>query len=281
MGLFDNCVLACDIDGTLVAGDYINPLNVEKIDFFMKEGGMFSLSTGRTMGAVAPVLRKLNRVSPSIVANGCMIYDFENNKVLFETHIPESDYSVVNAVLKTGINVGIEVHAGTEILTVKRTSETDDHQAYEELVAKSVTFEEASSYKWNKVVYMFDSLEDKQAVKELISSLKTDSTFMDTCAEISGRRRNYYEQVPNGASKAIALKKLCELLKIKSGGAFAMGDYYNDLEMVKTADIGAVPIDSPEDIKQNAKYITCSCKNGAVADFIDYLTMVLQGENAL
>ena len=36
MGKFDNCILACDIDGTLVANGYINPKNIEKIG---KNGG--------------------------------------------------------------------------------------------------------------------------------------------------------------------------------------------------------------------------------------------------
>ena len=46
MGIFSGCLLACDIDGTLMVNGEINPRNIEKIDFFMNEGGYFSLSTG-------------------------------------------------------------------------------------------------------------------------------------------------------------------------------------------------------------------------------------------
>ena len=31
MGIFENCILASDIDNTLVADGYINPKNIEKI----------------------------------------------------------------------------------------------------------------------------------------------------------------------------------------------------------------------------------------------------------
>ena len=31
MGLFDGCLLACDIDGTLIVNDYIPQENIEKI----------------------------------------------------------------------------------------------------------------------------------------------------------------------------------------------------------------------------------------------------------
>ena len=32
MGIFDGCLLACDVDDTLVASGYINPENIEKIE---------------------------------------------------------------------------------------------------------------------------------------------------------------------------------------------------------------------------------------------------------
>ena len=56
MGIFSGCLFACDIDGTLMSSGKINPKNIEKIEYFMSEGGCFSLSTGRTVGAVGPVL---------------------------------------------------------------------------------------------------------------------------------------------------------------------------------------------------------------------------------
>ena len=124
MGLFSGCLLACDIDGTLLINGIINPRNIEKIEYFMNEGGNFSLSTGRTVGAVGPVLSKLKRVSPSIVSNGCMIYDYENKKVLDELYVPKSDYFIVKKVLDMGLNVGIEVHSGDKVLTVFRNRYT-------------------------------------------------------------------------------------------------------------------------------------------------------------
>ena len=53
MGIFDGCLLACDIDGTLVSGELLPERNVERIEYFVSEGGAFSLSTGRTAAAVS------------------------------------------------------------------------------------------------------------------------------------------------------------------------------------------------------------------------------------
>lgn len=274
MGIFSGCFFACDIDGTLMSNGKINPRNIEKIEYFMSEGGYFSLSTGRTVGAVGPVLDKIKRVSPSVVANGCMIYDYENKKVLDELFLPQDEYYIVKKVLDMGLNVGIEVHCGEKILTVFETQETKDHQEYEWIKGENVGFSEACKYRWNKVVFFFDNKEDLSAVKEMIAKEKTNSAFSDTSAVIAGRKRNYYEQFPAGVSKASELDKLKKILKIEKGCYFAMGDYYNDLEMIKKADISAVTSDTPDDIKAFADFIAGSCEDGAVADFIDYLTSI-------
>ena len=274
MGVFSGCLLACDIDGTLMANGKINSRNVEKIEYFMSEGGYFSLSTGRTVGAVGPVLSIIKRVSPSVVANGCMIYDYENKKVLDELFLPEDEYYIAKKVLDMGLNVGIEAHSGETILNLNTTQETLDHQEYEWISGEEVTFEEASRYRWNKVVYLFDNDKDLAAVKELIAGEGSSSRFIDTSAVIGGRKRNYYEQFPAGVSKASELDKLKKMLKIDKGCYFAMGDYYNDLEMIKAADISAVPSETPEDIKAYADFVAGKCEDGAVADFIDYLTKI-------
>lgn len=277
MGIFSGCILACDIDGTLLVNGVINPRNIEKIDFFMNEGGYFSLSTGRTVGAVKPVLEKLTRVSPSVVANGCMIYDYENQRVLDELFLDKSEYYIAKKVLDTGLNVGIEAHSGRDILTIKPTRETYDHQKYEWLDSETVSFEEACKYNWNKVVYLFDNKADLNTVKEITAKENTKSVFVETSAVIYGRKRDYYEQVPTGVSKAVGLIKLCKILGISKGCVFAMGDYYNDLEMIKTADISAVPENAPDDIKLHADFVAGKCEDGAVADFIDYLTGIRLG----
>ena len=45
--------------------------------------------------------------------------------------------------------------------------------------------------------------------------------------------------------------------------------------MLKAADVAAVPVDSPEDVKALADFITGTAENGAVADFIEYLSVRL------
>lgn len=271
MGIFDGCLLASDIDGTLIESGYINPRNVEAVDYFISEGGMFSLSTGRFSGAVSDVTSKLNRVSPSVVANGCVIYDFENSRLVYETVLPAEDLHLAEHIINTSPEVGLEIYCREQAFTVKRTERMTLHQNYEKFTAPDISFSDACVYSWNKAIFAFESEREREEMFEGVKDSAVKCGFIKTSAVINGEIQYYMEMVPKNVSKASALKILCEKYGIKKGSLFAIGDYYNDLEMIKNADISAVPFTSPEDIKQYADYITCSCDNGAVADFINYL----------
>lgn len=271
MGIFDGCVLASDIDGTLLESGYINPKNIEKVEFFIKEGGMFSFSTGRSIGALGNVLPHFKRVSPSVVANGCMIYDFTQKKLIYEDLVPRDDYYIAELIANSGIDVGIEIHSRDEVYTFRSNANSDLHAEYEGFSVNKIDYNSACDFTWNKVLYAFKNSEDREKAVDIIKNENTTSTFIKTAAVIGGEVQNYYEQIPTGVSKASALQKLCEIHGIHKSRLFAIGDYYNDVEMLKMAEIAAVPSTSPDDIKRLANYITVSCNDGAVADFIDYL----------
>ncbi len=272
MGLFDGCLLACDIDGTLLLNDYMPQRNIEKIEYFVSEGGAFCLATGRTAGAISSVTKRIDCISPSIVANGSMIYDIKNDKPIYELFIPDSDRHIVKAVIDGCKTIGIEAHCGKKVIVLNQNQESIDHATYEDLDTVLLDYNEALQYNWNKVIYLSANADELNVTKKIISHFEHNSQFVDTSAVIDGRRRYYFEHVPRGVSKATTLKILCEKLNIKEGCCYAIGDYYNDLEMIKVADIGAALIDSPDEVKAVAATVVGTAQNGAVADFIDYLT---------
>lgn len=273
MGIFNGCLLACDVDGTLVENGYINPKNIEKIEYFMSEGGFFSIATGRSVTAISSVTSKLKKFSPSVVANGSMIYDYVKGEIVYEDYLAREDYNIVKDVLEIGLNVGIEVHTGDRIFTVRRTPKTDIHQVYESLETTVMSFEEACKYNWNKLLFTGDDMNDFDKLKEISKKYK-NSDFVATAVCLKEDTQHYYEQLPKGVSKASAITRLCSMFNIKKGCSYAIGDFYNDIEMLKNADICAVPNGSPEEIKALADFVAVSCREGAVADFIDYLTKI-------
>ena len=274
MKLFEGCLLACDLDGTLLSDEGMAERNAEKIKYFIEEGGHFSMATGRTPSAVGEVLRKIPDVSPSVMANGGVIYDFQNKKTLFSVCIPKEDRFVLRDILEKFDGVAAEVHIGEKVYIFSDNSESRDHREYEEFGVCECAYDEMCAVDFEKIIFFAPDNDTYNSLWKYAEGLEVSSRFIKTSATIKGSKRNYIEFVPKGVSKALTVGKLVEILGIKAGNCFAMGDYYNDVEMLRFADICAVPEETPDDIKEIATIVVGNVKNGAVADFIDYLSQI-------
>ncbi len=282
MGIFDGCLLASDVDGTLIASGFLPPKNVEAIKYFINEGGKFSISTGRSAGAVNQIFRIFDKslTSYSIVLNGGMIFDFNGEKSVYDMTVSSKVKEFTKYISETDKSVGIEIHSGGEVYVMNRNSETDLHEEYEELNPYFVSFDDVKDYPWNKVLMAgFNDAEREKRAQKAKNFGLMDNEILNTCAAILGEDRLYLELLPVGASKGEALKKLKEIYSIKNGGLFAIGDYYNDLSMLTAADISSATGDAPDELKEKVNYVSKPCRDGAVADFIEYLKNNFGGKN--
>ncbi|MCQ2450603.1 MAG: HAD family hydrolase [Clostridia bacterium] len=274
MKLFEGCLLACDVDGTLLVDGVIPQNNIDKIKFFTENGGIFALATGRTIGAVSSVTDKIDCISAAVLSNGGMVYDYNREKILFETRIDKSDYEVMYRVKEAFPEIGIEIHYRKNVGVYTKTKETDDHETYEDLPSVVYTKEQIENVSLNKIIYMQNSQEDNKRLRDLIEKIPNSCRFVDTSVTIYGKKRNYIEQMPIGVTKSAGVQKAAGFYDIKKGNLFAIGDYFNDIDMLNIADISAAPKNSPDEVLKAANYLTTNAENGAVADFIDYLTKI-------
>lgn len=275
MGIFDGCLLASDVDETLVSHGVIPKVNLEKIDFFVKEGGIFALSSGRSREALYSVFDYIDKsvVGPSVTANGALIYDFSKDKLIGFSEIDERGKALTKYIIENMSDISMEVHTKDVCYVPNRDSETDIHEKYEKIAAVFKSYEEIKDEAWLKVLYIPKSDERRAELRRVAEDFCGKSCdFYDSTANIYGDVKKYLEQMPKGVSKGTALTDLRKKLGIKDGCLFGIGDYYNDVSMLGVVDVPAVTAGAPDDLKQMARYITCSCADGAVADFIDYLT---------
>ena len=271
MGLFSGCLLASDIDGTIESNGIISPRTIEKIAYFISEGGKFSLSTGRTAPAVKDVLSKVDNIAPSVLANGAVIYDFCENRVLWEASVPKEDLELALEVYKSRPEMGIELHTAHQVVNLRSNNEIRDHAFYEHLEPLPISPDELYGKRFNKILYASDNPAELNKLRDFVNISVHNSVFRDTSAQLGGRKRSYLEQLPGKASKGSGCRKLIELLGIEKGGYFAIGDYYNDLDMILDSDIGCFTADAPEELQKQADFVAGFASEGAVADFIDYL----------
>lgn len=82
------------------------------------------------------------------------------------------------------------------------------------------------------------------------------------------------EILPEGSSKGNALEAMLEIKEINRENLAVIGDFYNDLEMIRMAGVGAAVAGAPDEVLDEADFISGSCKDGAVADLVEYLESI-------
>jgi len=160
--------------------------------------------------------------------------------------------------------VGVEIHIDRTLYCIKRSERSVRHIMNENGEFKIYNLDDLSTEKWHKVL-ITGSKEVIDEVAEYYKDKSTDTYYFLRSEE------GLFEILPIDASKGKAIKKYCEIFNVDIENVYAIGDYYNDAEMLKTAGYSALTGDSPEDLRVIARYITCPCEEGAVADFIHHI----------
>lgn len=259
MGKFDGILLLSDIDGTLTYKEgHISEKNLEKIAYFKSEGGTFSIATGRDPGFLARHgLDKLLN-APAVILNGAAIYDYTAGKMFSRESITE-DLSPVLDYIKENCK-GCRVSLSGNIKEVYYAPGVPDSDPFEALYHAGACDKLAIA-----------SLDEAFSIR-LQQSMEKDFPQYD----IHRGWSTGVEVISKKAGKGNGLLRLKKLLGNIHTTA-AIGDFENDLSMLRAADVSACPENAVPELKACADMIVASNTQNAVADFIDKLQLFIKG----
>ena len=255
----------CDMDNTLLtAKEGIPSCNRTVIRLFTELGGRFTVATGRPPASIRAALGDLKLSLPAISCNGSLLYDFSTNTVLRRATLDRKQAAQAIAdVVRQFPQVGVEVmaHAG-EMFVVKANEYTHAHQVDEQIPSVACPLEGVPDG-WVKVVFA----SDPETIRKLSQFAKThyygrENYFLHT-------NSIYFEIMPGGVGKASGLRDLCTLLGEPLQKTIVIGDYYNDLEMMRMAGHSVAVANAPAEVKTAADEVTtCTCSEGAVGEYL-------------
>lgn len=264
MGIYDGIYLYADMDGTLLDDKKTIPeVNIQALKKFTAEGGRFGMATGRSPHNLSFFPEVLPLTAPSIVDNGGVLYDVLKKEYIECTYIPkEKSIELVNRILEMNPTASVQVYTCDARYQVNLNPDRiDDPLVAIEGIFEALCRAEDIQGEWIKIVLCLS--EDE--LRELVAGLDMDELQRNYSIVPSGKI--YLEFLCHGMTKGCGIsalrKKDPSVRKI-----LAIGDYYNDLEMLRQADVAGAPANAEEDIKAIANYITCDNNQGAVADFL-------------
>ncbi len=259
-----------DLDGTLLGNDirtseYTNRV----INDFVKNGGIFSYATARSVFTSSKVTKGLNARFPIIVYNGVFIIENGTNKRLAANLFDKDESRDILSVLHENNTAPIvySLQEGKEKYSYllpeinSATKEYIDDRRGDIRDTPVVTYNELQKGE----IFYFTCIDDEAKLFPIYSKLKHAHNCVYQKDIYTGEQ--WLEIMPQKATKARAILQLRQYLNCDK--IIAFGDGYNDISMFKIADECYAVENAVDELKQIATAVIDSNDNNGVARFIE------------
>ena len=267
---FENWLVVSDIDGTL--NNKIRKLprrNYNAIKEFTERGGNFTLASGRLQSILERNYNRITPNQPAIVLNGAGIYDFDKREMIWRSTIGEKGREFVKYISEEfdeifkSVDIGVYFDDYVYIVRnglLSNVTMLGDKAKYE--IVKSV--DDVPKEGWMKVIFWSNPVTIEK-LRKVISTLENpDANFMSSSILT-------LEMLQKDTHKGVGIMKLADMLGIEKSHVAAIGDYYNDWDMLQTVGLPACAGQAPSSIHKICKFEACHCNKGCVADLLEYI----------
>ncbi len=270
-------LLALDLDGTLVGRDLvIRPRVVRAVRSAIESGVVVTIATGRMYRSSLPYAESLGLVAPIICYQGAYVRDLPKadgspGEVLLHRTMPGS---IAIEAIRWARDRGFDPHVNIDDRLVMQAGETtaEDYERLSGIGAEFVPdLPAAISGPVTKVLAVGTAPLPEAWLPEARS-------VFENRAQVTVSHPRYLEWNAPGVTKGAAVRWLAERLGIALAQTMAIGDQYNDAEMLAEVGHGVAMGDSPEPVRAAARHVTAPFAEDGAALAIE--SIVLRREAA-
>lgn len=271
--MFSDILLTVDFDRTLTAPDSTIPQrNLEAIAYFMDNGGVFTVNTGRSVPMSAGNLLPCVRVNaPLLLYNGSAAYDTQKQELTLCRPIALDPKAVVEDVQNRFPALTVEIQGVDAHYGIRKNPGWEaycDHNSCawgyadpHEIPGPFLKFSLYGEFRDKTVGSMFDATEEELALfAEATAYVEKTYGHLVDAFRAAPRILDIHAK---GCSKLRAARNLQAALGRKI--LVCVGDAENDLPMLEGADFAYCPSDG---VVADRFENVCPCAEGAVADVI-------------
>lgn len=264
---FSDWLIVSDIDGTLNnKARKLPERNRKAIERFVANGGHFTLASGRNPQSMERHFKSLPiSGTPAVVINGAGIYDFRKQEMVHFSPMNEEAMELTVQAAEKFRAVDVLIVAKDIIYVtgigwfgkIFVSVDNLDHQHIRNI-------RDVPRENWGKVIFSGLPMHISKVKKHFESLNSSEMTLMSSSIAS-------FEVLAKNTHKGTAVLKLAEILGIDKSHTGAIGDYFNDYDMLKTVGVPACCGQAPQELKEISEFVACHCNNGAVADFLEYI----------
>ncbi len=269
---FSDILLTVDYDRTLTAPDSSIPArNIEAIQYFIENGGAFTINTGRSLPMAKVFLGKVPVSAPLILYNGSAAYDAKARKFARTYEIGLDGDAFVEELQGLFPDLLVEIQATDAHYSMKKDRDWEIFSdnggcgwGYAKPSQIPGPFLKVSLYgscAGHCVASMYDATEAEMA--RMLSAIDTVRQRYGDQVEVFHPCAKIVDIHAKGVSKIQAARALQQDLGKK--WLVCVGDAENDESMLRGADFAYCPADG---VVADRFENVCKCADGAVADVI-------------
>jgi len=235
--------LFLDIDGTILKSDHsLSDRMAEAIRAVKDAGTLVCLATGRSWEALKPFYDRIGLDGPTVCYNGAFIVDGPGGRRIFEVDLDEE---VGRAAIDEARSRDMELVAfrHSHLVYEKLGRFVEGYHHRTKLHGSLVDFDAYEHLEFTKAIIIAEpeglppvkaSLEARFGPDRL-SAMYSDATFLELMA--------------GGVNKGRGLREVCRLRGVDPGRTVAMGDGWNDLDLLEAAGEAWVMGGAPPELK--------------------------------
>ena len=277
MGKFTGLLLASDYDNTLTYTAEalrlcapmppVSDVNQAALRYFMAEGGVFSVATGRAKPAFEVVAHGVPMNGPTILFNGAAIYDFAAGRYLYTAFLPDIVRTHIAQTLRALPFAAVELYHDDNSIHALQPNEVTRRHLH---VTHSPTVIVDSMAQVPSPISkaLFSTEPSDQAA--LLDYLRAAPWYGDY--EIVASSESLVELTAKGANKGGMVQRLAALLDIPQDRVICVGDHANDVSMLTWAGAAFAPSNAlPEVLALPCVHALPDCRENAIAALIALL----------
>ncbi|MBE9916134.1 HAD family phosphatase [Paenibacillus donghaensis] len=245
-----------DIDGTLLNSEHqITPGTKQAVQKITEAGIPFVLVSARMPSGILNLQKQLGISSPMVCFSGALVLDASgsaDNPVIHSAEFPQDAARRITSTVKENFpNISMSLYYHDSWMV----SDIQNHWVVQEKEitnARPEPIDLASYIESGFGVHKILCMGDPQDIDRLRQSLQSEITGVS----IYKSKDTYLEMMAEAASKSHAVQILIDRLGISREEVMAVGDHYNDIDMLSFAGVGVAMGNAPEEVKRNADQVT-------------------------
>ena len=268
---YDRAMILSDLDGTLFTSrGEVSADDRAAIDAFIRGGGLFGLATGREPHNALCFLPDLPINAPSVVLNGGAVYDFAAQRYLY-TQLLDRDavLSLLAYCLDAALPLDLQAYTTDGIYYASPLEQADPGFLRIHQPASYLPRERLGEKSFFKLLLLERVPGALAPVAEFLSRSGLDRLIgvVEGTTDVV-KIGQYRELLPRGVNKATGVAAIRALPVFAGRTLFAVGDYWNDYELLRASDVACAPSNAIDEIRAICAHILPSHNDGAVAHLI-------------